>query len=157
MLLHALKWLAPERYDLDPILCFCRCSYMNFFYAIGCHHSKHLEYSSLLAVSACLDTWKFCCNDEKSGWLRACPWNGCGLWDLNPVAVSWAATLLFGYKLWFTGMVLSCWEFHPTVPCVTCSERSKRNQSLGNWKKCIDGKNMSWTLLSYLCWGDKTP
>jgi hypothetical protein len=44
-----------------------------FSYANGCHHSKHLEHASLLAVSAYLVTWEFCCNDEESGWLRACP------------------------------------------------------------------------------------
>jgi len=52
---------------------------MNFFNANGCHHSKHLDCASLLAVSACLDTGRFCCNDEESGWLRDCPCNGCGL------------------------------------------------------------------------------
>jgi hypothetical protein len=61
---------APVRYVLDPTFHFCRSTYMNFL----CHWMssiKHLEHALLLAV--CLNTWKFCCNDEKSGWSRACP------------------------------------------------------------------------------------
>jgi hypothetical protein len=54
MLLHALKWLALARYDLDPILCFCRSSYMSFLMPMVVIIQSIW---SMLHYLLCLHTW----------------------------------------------------------------------------------------------------